>query len=96
MCEWVWRRSDLYVAARRSGGGREILLRRRTWSPVLLGLAPCVFFLATTTSAQDEPTIGTQVGQMYPDYLLPKVGGGWGRLSDFRGKKTVLLHFASW
>ena len=42
------------------------------------------------------PRIGTDVGQMYPDFLLPTVDGATGRLSDFRGKKVLLLHFASW
>ncbi len=43
-----------------------------------------------------RPTIGTKEGQVYPDFLLPKLGGGFGRLSDHRGKKVLLIHFASW
>ena len=27
---------------------------------------------------------------------LPKIGGGTGKLSDFRGKRVVLFNFASW
>lgn len=42
------------------------------------------------------PQIGTSVKQMYPDFFLPKLDGGYGRLSDFRGKKVLLIHFASW
>ncbi len=42
------------------------------------------------------PRIGTDVGQMYPDFLLPTLDGAPGRLSDFRGKKVLLIHFASW
>jgi hypothetical protein len=47
-------------------------------------------------AAQDAPTIGTRNGQMYPDFYLPKIDGGAGRLSDFRGKKILLFTFASW
>ena len=43
-----------------------------------------------------HPTIGTKEGQMYPDFLLPNLEGGLGRLSDHRGKKVLLIHFASW
>ncbi len=46
--------------------------------------------------AGDTPQIGTKVGQMYPDFLLPKLDGDLGRLSDYRGKKVLLIHFASW
>lgn len=40
--------------------------------------------------------IGTEVGQSYPDFYLPNLDGGFGRLSDYRGKKVLLFHFASW
>ena len=52
--------------------------------------------------AGDLPTVGTSMGEMYPDFLLPKVDSGsqaqreFGRLSDYRGKKVLLIHFASW
>ena len=55
--------------------------------------------VACAGAVQDEPahpTIGTKEGQMYPDFLLPKLEGGFGRLSDHRGKKVLLIHFASW
>ena len=32
----------------------------------------------------------------YPDFCLPNLDGGFGRLSDYRGKKVFLFHFASW
>lgn len=47
-------------------------------------------------AGQDRVLIGTSVGRMYPDFLLPNVEGGFGRLSDYRGKKVLLIHFASW
>ncbi len=52
--------------------------------------------LAGVARAADTSRIGTKVGQMYPDFLLPKLDGDLGRLSDYRGKKVLLIHFASW
>ena len=54
--------------------------------------------------ADEGPSIGTGRGQMYPDFYLPKLDGAssptgerrFGRLSDYRGKKVLLVHFASW
>jgi hypothetical protein len=43
-----------------------------------------------------KPVTGTKIGQMYPDFLLPSLDGGFGRLSDYRGRKVLLIHFASW
>ncbi len=40
--------------------------------------------------------IGTAEGQQHPDFLLPSLDGGFLRLSDYRGKKVFLFHFASW
>ncbi len=46
--------------------------------------------------AAETPEIGTNVQQMYPDFRLPKLDGEFGRLSDYRGNKVLLIHFASW
>ena len=59
----------------------------------LVSLLAC---MAGVARAGDAPRVGTKVGQMYPDFLLPKLDGDLGRLSDFRGKKVLLIHFASW
>jgi hypothetical protein len=38
-----------------------------------------------------------RVGKPHADFTLPSVNGGKGvSLADFRGKKVLLLHFASW
>jgi peroxiredoxin len=38
-----------------------------------------------------------QVGDRHPDFTLPDVGTGKPKsLSDFRGKKVLLIQFASW
>jgi hypothetical protein len=37
------------------------------------------------------------VGQRHPDFTLPNIATGKPvSLSDFRGKKVLLIHFASW
>ncbi|GAB4048296.1 peroxiredoxin [Catellatospora paridis] len=36
---------------------------------------------------------GPQVGEVAPDFELPSQGGETVRLSDFRGKQTVVLYF---
>jgi hypothetical protein len=38
-----------------------------------------------------------RVGQRHPDFTLPNIATGKPiSLSDFRGKKILLIHFASW
>jgi peroxiredoxin len=49
-----------------------------------------------TAFAEDRPLIGTKRGEMYPDFALPSLDGDVKRLSDYRGKRILLLHFASW
>lgn len=45
---------------------------------------------------QDKPQVGKGKEQAFPDFLLPSIDGGFGRLSDYRGKKVLLFNFASW
>ncbi len=50
---------------------------------------------ASTACAQTEYPVA--VGQIHPDFKLPSVTDGQPiSLSDLRGKKVLLLHFASW
>ncbi len=65
-------------------------LRRTCYLVLLLAC------LAGVAQADDTTRVGMKVGQMYPDFLLPKLDGDLGRLSDYRGKKVLLIHFASW
>ncbi len=51
---------------------------------------------AFSALAEDRPEIGAKTGQMYPDFVLPTLDGDIKRLSDFRGKRILLFHFASW
>jgi hypothetical protein len=59
----------------------------------------CAFSIqygASEARAQETPPLGIRAGQAHPDFMLPKIDGGHGRLSDYRGKKILLFHFASW
>ena len=58
---------------------------------LLVGALP-----APQAQAAAPPEIGVREGQLYPDFLLPTVDGEVARLSDYRGKKILLFHFASW
>jgi hypothetical protein len=49
--------------------------------------------VAQKPSASD-PTAG--VGQLAPDFLLPKLEGGTVSLADFRGKRVLIESWASW
>ena len=60
--------------------------------PTILSLV--LLLLAGTARAQAPE--GEAVGKAYPDFVLPDLDGKLVRLSDFRGKKVLLFHFASW
>ena len=68
--------------------------------PIFLGgiaLLTSVFLIAPgSVYAQDRPPIGVKTGEMYPDFLLPTLDGELHRFSEYRGKKILLFHFASW
>jgi hypothetical protein len=59
-----------------------------------MGMRLLAIFLGLMGNQDIE--IGTKAGQMHPDFILPNIEGGFTRLSDFRGKKILLFHFASW
>ena len=43
------------------------------------------------------PAVGREVGQAFPNYVLPGLDGKRAiSLSKFRGKKVILIEFASW
>lgn len=55
--------------------------------------------VATSVSDGDSgpTTYNPVIGQPHPDFLLPNIDSKKPtRLSDYRGKKILLVHFASW
>ncbi len=61
-----------------------------------LFLAAAILCSASSVFAEDSPVIGLGRGEMAPDFCLPDLDGKLHRLSDYRGKKVFLFHFASW
>jgi hypothetical protein len=62
--------------------------------PARLFLGLMLFVLAAP--AQAGP-YAPKVGQRHPDFTLPDLATGKPvSLADFRGKKVLLIHFASW
>lgn len=59
-------------------------------------LAVISTFLAASTFAQSNPYT-PKVGQRHADFTLADIASGKPvSLSDFRGKKVLLIQFASW
>lgn len=61
----------------------------RTLGGVLLGAALAV----CSVVIGPRPTMAVEVGEPAPDFTLASTTGGDISLSDFRGKKWVLLEF---
>ena len=59
-------------------------------------MKPILAAFALLLAAQEKPAVGRGRDQAFPDFLLPSIEGGFGRLSDYRGKKVLLFNFASW
>jgi len=53
--------------------------------------------LCAVASADHASAAAPKVGERYPDFTLANIADGKPvSLSDFRGKKVLLIHFASW
>jgi AhpC/TSA family len=63
--------------------------RRRTFGAVLLGTALGMSSVVTSP----RPARAVEVGEPAPDFTLASTTGSDISLSDFRGKKWVLLEF---
>ena len=61
-----------------------------------LALASCGMVLGSSPGASAR-TYAPKIGQRYPDFTLPRIDDRTPvSLSDFRGKKVLLIQFASW
>ena len=61
-----------------------------------LALAACGMMLGSTGRASAASYAPT-VGEKHPDFTLPRIDDGAPvSLANFRGKKVLLIQFASW
>ena len=69
------------------------------WASVSFGIA-CLAVCGTwlTALAAEGPAVyRPEVGTYHPDFVLPRIDNNEPlRLSDYRGRKVLLIHFASW
>ncbi len=65
--------------------GRQRVIRR-------VGLVPLLTSLALVFALPGR-SVAVEVGEKAPDFELPSTTGGKIRLSDFAGKKNVILEF---
>ena len=68
-------------------------MRRSAFANLLISATMMVASVASNAAAEYRPV----VGQPHADFVLPNIETRESvALSDFRGKKTILIHFASW
>jgi hypothetical protein len=73
--------------------GLKVKCMIRNWSLLMLTWG-CLSFLAASSHAAGY---SPQVGQLHPDFTLPGIADRAPvSLSQFRGRKVLLIHFASW
>ena len=71
-------------------------MRSLILSSVSMSLTMACLAITLTTSAQDEPRIGSSVGDRAPELILQGVGGESVRLSDLQGQLVLVDFWASW
>ena len=62
-------------------------------SQSILPVLSAALALASTQAAQSNPWT---VGEPLPELELPTIDGGTLALADLRGKRVLLIEFASW
>lgn len=75
--------------------GLQLLTNWQVFMISLVALAASV--PAESYSQPDSVTIGREVGQAFSQIVLPRLDGKRPMaISDLRGKKVILIEFASW
>lgn len=73
--------------------GLKVKWMIRNWSLLMLTWG-CLPFLAVSSHAGGY---SPQVGKFHPDFTLPDIADNEPvSLLQFRGRKVLLIHFASW
>jgi len=74
------------------------LLKSSFYSPAVLGLMSLAWLATPIAAAEYAP----KVGELHADFTLPNINGESTdqrdaiSLSQYRGSKILLIHFASW
>ena len=56
-----------------------------------------ILAIAASASGQGKPEVGLEVGQPFPEIVLPTIDGEEPMsIASFRGEKVFLILFASW
>lgn len=90
---WIHRQIEKGTMMRRSFGGQFVI------GAIIAGLAWSVSSMSAMSAVSQGDAIreGKSRGERYPDLRLPTLDGDEVvALSSFRGKKVLLLAFASW
>ena len=75
---------------------RSLIERKVSTAGTVAFCSLALVLLGPAVEAQEPRAVGVEEGNLYPDFLLPDIDGNLGKLSDYRGKKILLFHFASW
>jgi hypothetical protein len=66
----------------------NVKLMMRNWSLLMLALG----FLSSPAAGYSP-----RLGELHPDFILPNIADNKPvSLSQYRGRKVLLIHFASW
>ncbi|MCR9297157.1 MAG: hypothetical protein NXI32_31035 [bacterium] len=69
----------------------------QTATILILAGVSILFFAASTLHGETVEAYQPQVGEMHSDFTLPNiVDRAPVSLAQYRGKKVLLIHFASW
>lgn len=73
-------------------------IMKRVWKPLVLAivLGTLVASLYSQVSSLKRPPIGTEIGELAPDFTATTLEGETIILSDFRGKIVLVNDFATW
>ena len=80
--------TNAIIGSSKRNSARGAAAARERFTNFLRGALLAVFLLAGA-----GPAIAIEVGEAAPDFTMPSTMGGNVSLSDYRGKKWVLLEF---
>ena len=74
----------------------KIMIRTRAAVAAIVFATAAIFVFANESHSQIA-NYAPKVGEAHPDFILPSIDDGKPlQLSSYRGKKVLLMHFASW